>query len=146
MLMKYSELISPVLTIFNMVHETFFRICAASILSSFAVRRCHVIRMGTRAAPRRFAVAPLIILSPFVTHCNSPSHDWWCRCLITPRQNPPLRSPFLPVANPTSSMRSDAQDDRGLARCAAMLSCCHMHIRFVFLNKTQLSVDHNKVL
>ena len=45
--------------------------------------------MGTRAVPHQGAVAPLIILSPIVTRCNSPSHDWWCRCLITPRQNPP---------------------------------------------------------
>lgn len=50
--------------------------------------RCHVIRTGTRAVPHQVAVAPLIILSPIVTRCNSPSHDWWCRCLITPRQNP----------------------------------------------------------
>lgn len=49
----------------------------------------HVIRTGTRAVPHQVTVAPLIILSPIVTCCNSPTHDWWCRCLITPRQNPP---------------------------------------------------------
>lgn len=51
--------------------------------------RCRVIRTGTRAVPHQVAVAPLIILSPIVTHCNSPAHDWWCRCLITPRQKTP---------------------------------------------------------
>lgn len=37
--------------------------------------RCRVIMTGTGAVPPQVTVAPLIILSPIVTRCNSPSHD-----------------------------------------------------------------------
>lgn len=40
------------------------------------------------AVPQQLAVAPLIILSPLETRCNSPAPDGRCRCLRTPGQNP----------------------------------------------------------
>lgn len=100
--------------------------------------RCHVIRTGTRAVPHQVAVAPLIILSPIVTRCNSPSHDWWCRCLITPRQNPPK------ITFRSRGQLRELHEVRWTGwrgGCVAMLSCCHMHVRFVlFLSRNQHSV------
>ncbi len=69
------------------LHLRFVQPASSAVCSQSG--RCHVIRTGTRAVPHQVAVAPLIILSPIVTRCNSPSHDWWCRCLITPKQNQP---------------------------------------------------------
>lgn len=88
--------------------------------------RCHVIRTGTRAVPHQVAVAPLIILSPIVTRCNSPSHDWWCRCLITPRQNPP-KITFRPRGQLHELHELHWRGRWG----AGGVVWCHMHVRFV---------------